>query len=74
MAKEQKISAAKQARLQVVEQLQQTLPGLREILGEDEFSKRIKKAAKLLAAGVKSPARKKEKRKIAEDPEASQAA
>lgn len=63
MSREQREVSGKQARLQVSEQLQQSLPGLRDILGEEEFIKRVKKAAKILAAGIKAPAPRKEKRR-----------
>lgn len=50
----------------VTEQLQTTLPVLKEQLGEKKFEKRIKKVAKILVAGIKktpvkksSPATKK---------------
>lgn len=49
----------KEAKLQVRERLHQSLPGLIELLGEKEFEKRIKKAAKLLVAGIEMPAKKK---------------
>jgi hypothetical protein len=54
-------SAKKQTYEQVVKQLAEALPGLKDLLGEKKFEKRIKKAAKLLSAGVKP---KKVKAKI----------
>lgn len=43
----------------VTEQLQTALPILKEQLGEKKFVKRIKKAAKLLVAGIKKAPVKK---------------
>lgn len=63
MSKTKKITTSKQARLQVTEQLQHSLPGLIDVLGQKEFEKRIKKAAKLLAEGIKAPKKKKLKNK-----------
>lgn len=55
-----KIVSDKENLLQAVtEQLQTALPVLKEQLGEKKFEKRIKKAAKLLIAGIKkAPAKK----------------
>lgn len=47
-------SAKKQAQEQILQQLSVALPGLKDILGEKKFSTRIKKAAKVLSAGVKA--------------------
>lgn len=47
-------SAKKQAHEQIVQQLTVALPGLKEILGEKKFNTRVKKAAKVLSAGVKA--------------------
>lgn len=54
-------SAKKQAHDQIVKQLTAALPGLKDILGEKKFESRIKKAAKLLSAGVKVKKAKKKK-------------
>jgi hypothetical protein len=61
MAKEKELSPKKQARQQVVAQLQTALPGLAEALGQKEFESRLKKAAKLLTEGIKAKAPKKTK-------------
>lgn len=59
MAKTKILSPKKQARLQVITQLQTALPGLEEALGKKEFDSRLKKAAKLLTEGIKiKPAKK----------------
>lgn len=59
MAKTKIPSPKKQARLQVIAQLQTALPGLEEALGKKEFDSRLKKAAKLLTEGIKvKPAKK----------------
>lgn len=43
----------------IIAQLQTALPVLKEQLGEKKFEKRIKKAAKVLVAGIKkAPAKK----------------
>lgn len=54
-----KLPVNKEAKTQVVERLHQTFPGLIEFLGQKEFEKRVKKAAKLLVAGIEMPERKK---------------
>ena len=59
MSKASKINANKEARFQIAEQLQLSLPGLIDLLGQEEFDKRIKKAAKLLADGIQAPRKKK---------------
>ncbi|MEO5889775.1 MAG: hypothetical protein ABIQ31_05950 [Ferruginibacter sp.] len=43
----------------IVQQLSQALPALKEMLGEKKFEKRIKKAAKLLSEGIKPVSGKK---------------
>lgn len=43
----------------IIEQLQTALPALKEQLGEKKFERRIKKAAKLLIAGIKKANAKK---------------
>lgn len=49
-----KIAANKETVLKAVtEQLQTTLPVLKEQLGDKKFEKRIKKVAKILVAGIK---------------------
>jgi len=71
------ISLKKEIYQQLTEQLTTSLPGIKEILGEKKFESRIKKAAKLLSAGIKEKAPKKTKEvkkkaisKKAETPEA----
>lgn len=49
---EKSLSPKKQVRQQVAEQIQAALPGLRDVLGDEEFENRIRKASKLLAAGI----------------------
>jgi hypothetical protein len=61
MAKTKIPSTKKQARLQVIAQLQSTLPGLEEALGKKEFNSRLKKAAKILTQGLKAKPAKKVK-------------
>ncbi|HEX2848097.1 MAG TPA: hypothetical protein VHN59_16235 [Chitinophagaceae bacterium] len=60
MAKTKIPSPKKQARLQVIAQLQTALPGLEETLGKKEFNSRLKKAAKILTEGIKVKVAKKE--------------
>ena len=55
MSKSKKITPHKEARLQIAEQLQVSLPGLIDLLGQEEFDKRVRKAAKVLAEGSKAP-------------------
>ncbi len=43
----------------IIVQLQTALPALKEQLGEKKFERRIKKAAKLLIAGIKKTSEKK---------------
>ena len=43
----------------ITDQLHKALPTLSELLGEKKFEKRIKKAAKLLVAGINKNATKK---------------
>ncbi|RYG39781.1 MAG: hypothetical protein EOO01_28825 [Chitinophagaceae bacterium] len=61
MAKSKIPSPKKQARQQVIAQLQSTLPGLEEALGKKEFNSRLKKAAKILTEGLKAKPAKKVK-------------
>lgn len=59
MAKTGVLSPKKQARLQVVAQLQTAFPGLEEALGKKEFASRLKKVSKILTAGIDpKPAKK----------------
>jgi hypothetical protein len=54
----------KETRKEISAQLANALSGLKETLGEKKFERRIKKAAKLLTAGIKeTPIRKERKRK-----------
>ena len=55
------ISLKKEIYQQITGQLSTSLPGIKEILGEKKFDSRIKKAAKLLSAGIKEKAPKKVK-------------
>ena len=48
----------------VTEQLDTTLTALKETLGEKEFKKRIKKAAKKLVAGIKKTQPEKAVKKV----------
>jgi hypothetical protein len=48
----------------VTEQLEASLTSLKEKLGEKEFKKRIKKAAKKLVAGIKKTQPKKAVKKV----------
>ena len=48
----------------VTKQLEMSLTALKEKLGEKEFNKRIKKAAKKLVAGIKKISRKKQLKKV----------
>ena len=61
MAKTKILSSKKQARLQVIAQLQSALPGLEEALGNKEFNSRLKKVAKILTKGLKAKPAKKVK-------------
>ena len=51
--KNKTLSQKKEIRNQVTEQLKNALTGLEEKLGKEEFESRIKKAAKMLSAGIK---------------------
>jgi hypothetical protein len=51
--KDKPLSPKKEFRSQIADQLKNTLPGLEEKLGKKEFDSRIRKATKLLTAGVK---------------------
>ena len=54
----------KETRKEISTQLANALTGLKETLGEKKFERRIKKAAKLLTAGIKvAPFKKERKRK-----------
>ena len=55
-------SKKKVAREAVSEQLSSSLNELKETLGEKKFLRRIKKAARLLTAGIKTKPVKKEKK------------
>ena len=46
---------------QITGQLSTSLPGIKDILGEKKFDRRIKKAAKILSEGIKEKAPKKVK-------------
>ena len=58
-------SPKKVIRNQITDQLKNALSSLAEKLGKDEFESRIKKAAKLLTAGIKSKQAKLVKNKPA---------
>lgn len=51
--KDKALSPKKEIRNQVTEQLRNALTGLEEKIGKEEFESRLKKAAKLLCAGIK---------------------
>ena len=60
---ESKVSPTKKdARKEVSEQLANALGNLKETLGAKKFERRIKKAARLLTAGIKTKPAKKEKK------------
>lgn len=63
---EDKKTGAKSMRKGIAVQISGALPGLKDELGEIEFVKRIKKAAKLLSKGLSSPGEKKKAK--AKDP------
>jgi len=52
--KDKPLSPKKEFRNQINDQLKNALKGLEEKLGKKEFDGRIKKAAKLLTAGIKT--------------------
>ena len=54
-----KISFKKEIYQQITGQLSTTLQGIKEILGEKKFERRIKKAARLLSEGIKEKAPEK---------------
>jgi hypothetical protein len=66
MAKEKELSPKKEARQQIIAQLQTALPGILEALGQKEFDSRLKKVSKILTEGikVKSPKKTKEVKKV----------
>ena len=55
------ISLKKEIYQQLTGQLSTSLPSIKELLGEKKFESRVKKAAKLLSAGIKDKAAKKSK-------------
>jgi hypothetical protein len=62
-AQEKKTGQNKKAtRKEISTQLVSVLAGLKETLGEKKFERRIKKAARLLTAGIKTKPIKKEKK------------
>lgn len=52
----------KETRKEISQQLANALAGLKETLGEKKFERRIKKAARLLTAGVKVNSLRKERK------------
>lgn len=66
-------SPKKEIRNLITDQLKNALTGLEGKLGKEEFESRIKKAAKLLAAGIKlkpaKPAKSKPAKKDSAPPE-----
>ena len=56
---ENKKTGAKSMRKGIAAQITGALPGLKDELGEIEFTKRIKKASKLLSKGLKTEDQKK---------------
>jgi hypothetical protein len=71
--KDKALSPKKEVRQQITDQLLSALTSLEEKLGKKEFESRIKKAAKLLAAGIKTkpvkPAKSKPVKKDSAPPE-----
>jgi hypothetical protein len=63
--KENVPSPKKEIRNQIADQLKNALTGLEEKIGKEEFESRIKKAAKLLSAGIKTKPAKPAKTKPA---------
>ena len=66
MAKDNKkktkaISRKKEIHLQLITQLSSSLTSLKDILGEKKFNNRVRKAARLLSAGIKAKSSKKTK-------------
>jgi hypothetical protein len=61
-AEAQQATGKKSARKEVSLQLTSALNDLKETLGEKKFERRIKKAARLLTAGIKTKPVKKEKK------------
>jgi hypothetical protein len=51
--KEKRSSYKKEIRSQITDQLQSVLSDLKERIGEKKFDRRVSKATKLLAAGLK---------------------
>jgi hypothetical protein len=75
MAKAEVLSPKKQARLQVVAQLESALPGLQEALGKKEFESRLKKVSKILVDGLKlKPVKKVKAAKETKDSKEEKAA
>ena len=62
--KNKMLSPKKELRQKITAQLQVALTDLKEKLGKKEFEGRIKKAARLLTAGIKAKAKKLSKNKI----------
>jgi hypothetical protein len=48
------ISRKKQIQLEIAANLRTALAGLKDLLGEKKFEKRIARAAKLLSAGIRN--------------------
>jgi hypothetical protein len=69
-AKTKTSSPKKQAQQQIILQLNSALPGLKDTLGEKKFSARVKKAARILSAGIK--AKKPKASKIPKQPTAQE--
>lgn len=57
---------------EIVDQLMKALPALKEKIGDKKFDKRIKKAAKLLTAGIKDIAPQREPKTKAAAPKKAQ--
>ncbi len=49
-----KLSRKKQVQLEITETLRTALAGLKDLLGEKKFERRISRSAKLLSAGIKA--------------------
>ncbi|NII28809.1 hypothetical protein HB364_27270 [Pseudoflavitalea sp. X16] len=58
----QQATSKKSTRKEIGLQLTNVLNGLKDALGQKKFERRIKKAAKLLTAGIKTKPVKKEKK------------
>jgi hypothetical protein len=79
MTKTNKVSQKKQLQLEVTQQLENSLSGLKELLGDKKFNARVKKSVKLLTRGLSlknkdTSASKSKKEVLAEVPGADKKA